>query len=203
MPESGPLVAILAAGGSRRLGMPKQLVRIGGMPLVRRQCLVALPQKWGRSPSSSARTVQMSRRRSRTCRSTSVGTMMARRNGVVASPRRDRRTRESRRGAARYWPVISIESPLAICDIYATSGVRAAVVRASRGQASTSVLRPCCRRNAMTSCSDFAATPGRVRSLDPRRVPPLEVGNPRASFDIDHPDDVEVSRRAWECPSQR
>src|SRR4051812_11213709 len=42
MSESGPVVAVLAAGASRRLGMPKQLVLIDGMPLVRRQCLVAL-----------------------------------------------------------------------------------------------------------------------------------------------------------------
>jgi molybdenum cofactor cytidylyltransferase len=36
------LIAILAAGASRRLGQPKQLVDIGGEPLLRRQCRVAL-----------------------------------------------------------------------------------------------------------------------------------------------------------------
>jgi molybdenum cofactor cytidylyltransferase len=40
------LIAILAAGGSRRLGRPKQLVDIGGggggEPLLRRQCRVAI-----------------------------------------------------------------------------------------------------------------------------------------------------------------
>lgn len=41
MPD-GPLIAILAAGASRRLGRPKQLVYIDGEPLIRRQCRVAI-----------------------------------------------------------------------------------------------------------------------------------------------------------------
>jgi molybdenum cofactor cytidylyltransferase len=36
------LVAILAAGASRRLGQPKQLVTVDGEPLLRRQCRMAL-----------------------------------------------------------------------------------------------------------------------------------------------------------------
>lgn len=36
------LVAILAAGASRRLGRPKQLVEIDGEPLIRRQCLTGV-----------------------------------------------------------------------------------------------------------------------------------------------------------------
>jgi molybdenum cofactor cytidylyltransferase len=36
------LVAILAAGASRRLGQPKQLVQIGDEPLLRRQCRIAI-----------------------------------------------------------------------------------------------------------------------------------------------------------------
>src|SRR4051794_599447 len=36
------LVAVLAAGASRRLGRPKQLVELDGQPLVRRQCRTAV-----------------------------------------------------------------------------------------------------------------------------------------------------------------
>jgi molybdenum cofactor cytidylyltransferase len=36
------LVAVLAAGASRRLGQPKQLVQVGDEPLLRRQCRVAI-----------------------------------------------------------------------------------------------------------------------------------------------------------------
>jgi CTP:molybdopterin cytidylyltransferase MocA len=41
------LVALLAAGASRRLGQPKQLVEINGEPLLRRQCRVALDARLG------------------------------------------------------------------------------------------------------------------------------------------------------------
>lgn len=42
------LIAILAAGASKRLGQPKQLVKIDGQPLIRRQCQVALDAGIGR-----------------------------------------------------------------------------------------------------------------------------------------------------------
>lgn len=41
------LVAILAAGASRRLGQPKQLVMLAGEPLVRRQCRMAIESQTG------------------------------------------------------------------------------------------------------------------------------------------------------------
>jgi molybdenum cofactor cytidylyltransferase len=41
------LIAVLAAGASRRLGQPKQLVSIDGEPLLRRQCRVALEAELG------------------------------------------------------------------------------------------------------------------------------------------------------------
>ncbi len=46
-PELRLLVAILAAGGSRRLGRPKQLVMLDGEPLLRRQCRIALEAQIG------------------------------------------------------------------------------------------------------------------------------------------------------------
>jgi CTP:molybdopterin cytidylyltransferase MocA len=45
--ESQVLVTILAAGASRRLRQPKQLVTIGGESLLRRQCRVALESQTG------------------------------------------------------------------------------------------------------------------------------------------------------------
>jgi CTP:molybdopterin cytidylyltransferase MocA len=41
------LVAVLAAGASRRLGRPKQLVEIDGEPLIRRQCRIAIEANIG------------------------------------------------------------------------------------------------------------------------------------------------------------
>jgi CTP:molybdopterin cytidylyltransferase MocA len=41
------LVAILAAGGSRRLGQPKQLVMINGEAMLRRQCRTAIEARLG------------------------------------------------------------------------------------------------------------------------------------------------------------
>src|SRR5947209_1480114 len=45
--KSRLLLAVLAAGASRRLGQPKQLVAIGGEPLLRCQCRVALAAQIG------------------------------------------------------------------------------------------------------------------------------------------------------------
>jgi CTP:molybdopterin cytidylyltransferase MocA len=48
LPDQGRLlVAILAAGASRRLGQPKQLVEIDGEPILRRQCRMALEARLG------------------------------------------------------------------------------------------------------------------------------------------------------------
>ena len=41
------MIALLAAGASRRLGVPKQLVVVDGLPLLRRQALVALAASIG------------------------------------------------------------------------------------------------------------------------------------------------------------
>jgi molybdenum cofactor cytidylyltransferase len=41
------LIAILAAGASRRLGTPKQLVKVDGEALIRRQCQIALKSDLG------------------------------------------------------------------------------------------------------------------------------------------------------------
>src|ERR1700674_5780337 len=41
------VVAVLAAGASRRLGRAKQLVPVGGQPLLRRQCRCALSARVG------------------------------------------------------------------------------------------------------------------------------------------------------------
>lgn len=41
------LLTVLAAGASRRLGQPKQLVMLEGEPLVRRQCRVAIESQTG------------------------------------------------------------------------------------------------------------------------------------------------------------
>jgi molybdenum cofactor cytidylyltransferase len=41
------LIAVLAAGASRRLGQPKQLVPVGGEPLLRRQCRIAIESQIG------------------------------------------------------------------------------------------------------------------------------------------------------------
>jgi molybdenum cofactor cytidylyltransferase len=45
--ENRLLLAVLAAGASRRLGQPKQLVALDGEPLLRRQCRVALEANIG------------------------------------------------------------------------------------------------------------------------------------------------------------
>jgi molybdenum cofactor cytidylyltransferase len=49
MAEAGDCaVVVLAAGGSTRMGEPKQLIRINGVPLVRRASLVAVEARLGR-----------------------------------------------------------------------------------------------------------------------------------------------------------
>lgn len=47
LPRGSLLLAVLAAGGSQRLGRRKQLVMIAGEPLLRRQCRIALDSQLG------------------------------------------------------------------------------------------------------------------------------------------------------------
>jgi molybdenum cofactor cytidylyltransferase len=47
MPEPVVVVALLAAGASRRLGAPKQVVTFDGVPLLRRHALMALAASIG------------------------------------------------------------------------------------------------------------------------------------------------------------
>ncbi len=204
MPESGPLVAILAAGGSRRLGMPKQLVRIGGMPLVRRQCLVALAAEVGPV------TVIVGSHGADVAAALSdlpidICWNHEWQEGMASSLRRAVTAGRVSHAAALL--VLACDQyRITACDLrhlrdeWRQGGGRACLSRAGEHLGPPAMLPSECYDQLLRLRGDTGARPV---LFDPRRVPPLEVGNPRASFDIDHPDDVEVSRRAWECPSQR
>lgn len=198
MPRSEPdlVVAVLAAGASRRLGRPKQLVTLDGEPLLRRQCRCALAAGLGDV------TVILGYNAAQHRLAIQDLPVEVRVNGnwsqgLGATLRCAVRVAQLRRAALLVFP----------CDLYR---VTAADLRELRNRWQQSPSNACVSR-----AGDHAGPPAilpvayheRILALQgdvgarailfqPAGPRPEEVVNPRAFFDLDCSDDVRVAA-AW------
>ncbi|HVQ13079.1 MAG TPA: nucleotidyltransferase family protein [Vicinamibacterales bacterium] len=191
MSEPEVLVAIPAAGASRRLGRPKQLVALGGEPLLRRQCRCALSAGVGPvlvilgcDADRHAQVIEDL--------PVEVCVNHAWLEGMAASLRHVVDAASERRAA----------SLILQCDQYRVTPAEL------RTLYDTWRLAPA---SACVSCwDDYAGPPAIVPSeyyddvrrlrgdvgarallYDARRPRPTEVANPRATFDLDSLEDLE------------
>ena len=194
--EPDLVVAVLAAGASRRLGRPKQLVTLDGEPLLRRQCRCALAAGVGDVSvilGSSADQYRL------VIQDLPVEVRVNGNwaQGLAATLRCAVRAAQVRRAALLVLP----------CDLYRVTPDDLRALRSRWLQAPW---------NACVSCADDYAGPpailpisyyGRILALrgdtgaravlfQPGSSHPEEVVNPRARFDLDCSDDVQVAA-AW------
>jgi molybdenum cofactor cytidylyltransferase len=191
------VVAVLAAGASRRLGRAKQLVRFGGEPLVRRQCRCAVASDVGHVVAILGCDAERHRA---AIEDLPVAICVNREwaEGLAATLRCAVDAAGARRAALLVLP----------CDQYR---ITAADLRALCSAWRNAPSQPCVSR-----ADSYAGPPAilplehhdRVRGLrgdtgarsllyqSARR--PTEVVNPRALFDLDCPEDLRVAT-AWQA----
>jgi molybdenum cofactor cytidylyltransferase len=195
------LIAILAAGASRRLGTPKQLVQIADEPLLRRQCRVALSA--GVGPVAAILGCDADR-----C-APAIEDL-----GVDIRVNDD--WREGMAASLRHAVGVAdeVEAPAVLvlgCDQYR---ITAADLR---------TLHDAWRQSPSSACvsrwDDYTGPPvvlpvewyDRVRQLrgdrgacrilyDPSKPPPIEVTSPHAPYDLDSPEDLLVAQNASGAP---
>ena len=193
MPEDAILVAVLAAGASRRLGTPKQLVSVGGVPLARRQCSVALAANVGpvvivtgsRAADVAAAVAGL---QVDVCVNPDweEGLATSLRCAVVAA--RLNRARALLVFACDQYPVTT-EDLVGLSSAWRHAGRVACVSRAGDHLGPPAVLPADCYDAVLRLHGDMGA---RSVLFDADRPHPLEVENPRAKFDLDHPHDLEA-----------
>ena len=194
MPENRLLVAILAAGASRRLGSPKQLIPIDGVPLARRQCRVALAAQLGpvaivvgsRAAEVIAAVADLP---VEICLNPDweEGMAASLRRGVLAA-------RQSRADALLVLACdqyrVTADDLCRLHDVWRDAGGVACVSRAGEHLGPPAVL-PADRYDAVLGLrGDGGARPV---LFDPRRLRPREVQIPNAFFDLDHPHDLKAT----------
>ena len=189
------LVAVLAAGGSRRLGRPKQLISIDGEPLVRRQCGVALLADLGPvavivgSHGDDVAAVLKDL-------PIDICWNPDWEEGLAASLRCAVTAARVNHAAALLMLAcdqyrITASDLRQLRDVWRDGGGVACVSRAGEHVGPPAVLPPDCYDQLLDLHGDVGARPV---LFDPRRLPPIEVENPRAIFDLDYPQDVKASR---------
>jgi CTP:molybdopterin cytidylyltransferase MocA len=185
MPPPSLVVAILAAGASRRLGRAKQLVPIDGEPLLRRQCRCALAAAVGQV----AAILGCNADRHRAVISdlpveVRVNGRWA--EGLAASLRCAVRAATSRGAALLVLPCdqyrVVPEDLRALCDTWRSAPERACVSRDGAYVGPPAILPVRYHEHLLRLQGDVGARSCLFRSEWPS---PIELINPRAGFDLD------------------
>jgi CTP:molybdopterin cytidylyltransferase MocA len=190
------VIAILAAGGSRRLGRAKQLVPIGGEPLLRRQCRCALSAQVGEVVAilgcDQARHSEVI-----VDLPVDVRVNDEWEEGLAATLRSAVRAAQGRRAALLVLPCdqyrIIPDDLRRLYDHWRRAPRIACVSRSGRYAGPPAILPMHYYNHVLRLCGDIGA-----RSLlyDGERPSPDEIANPRAAFDLDSPEDMRIAE-AW------
>jgi molybdenum cofactor cytidylyltransferase len=191
MPENSVLVAVLAAGASRRLGTAKQLVAVDGIPLVRRQCLVALAARLGqvaivvgsRAPEVTAVVADLP---------VDICMNPDWQEGMAASLRCAVLAAEQHEAdALLVLPCdqyrITSDDISRLRDAWRQAGGAPCLSRAGAHLGPPAMIPADCYAGVLGLRGDVGA---RAVLCDRRRQTLLEVENPHAIFDLDHPYDL-------------
>jgi molybdenum cofactor cytidylyltransferase len=196
MSRPSVVVAVLAAGASRRLGRPKQFVPIGGEPLLRRQCRCAIAAGIGDVVAVLGCNADQC---SRLIGDLPVEVRVNGRwtEGQAASLRCAVRAARSRGAALLVLPCdqyrVVADDLQALYETWHQSPERACISRDGRYAGPPAILPIQYHDNVLELRGDVGA---RAFLFPSPAAPPAEVFNPRASSDLDSPDDARLAE-AW------
>ena len=190
------VVAVLAAGASRRLGRAKQLVPVGGEPLLRRQCRCALSARVGEVVAILG-CDEAHHREAIIDLPVDVRVNDEWEEGLAATLRSAVRMARGRRAALLVLPCdqyrIIPEDLRTLSDRWRRAPSIACASRWGRYAGPPAILPIHYHDEVLGLHGDIGA-----RSLlyHPRRPSPDEIANPRAPFDLDSPEDMRTAE-AW------
>jgi CTP:molybdopterin cytidylyltransferase MocA len=188
------VVVILAAGASRRLGSAKQLVSIGGEPLLRRQCRCALKARVGRVLVVLGCDADQHRRVIADL-PVEVRVNDEWQEGIAATLRHAVGVAIVRRAASLILPCdqyrITPNDLRTLHDTWRLVSSAACVSRWRDYAGPPAILPVECYEDVLGLRGDTGA---RALLYNPQRPRPLEVANPRATYDLDSPQDLTIAQ---------
>jgi CTP:molybdopterin cytidylyltransferase MocA len=190
------LVVILAAGASRRLGRAKQLVPIGGEPLLRRQCRCALKARVGRVLVILGCDADRHRQAIADL-PVEVRVNEEWQEGIAATLRHAVGVAIVGRAASLVLPCdqyrITPNDLRSLRDTWRLASSAACVSRWHDYAGPPAILPIECYAAILELRGDAGA---RALLYDPQRPQPLEVANRRAMYDLDSPQDLTIAQGA-------
>ena len=193
------LVVILAAGASHRLGRAKQLVSIGGEPLLRRQCRCALAARVGPVLVMLGWDADQHKR---AIADLAVDVLVNDewQEGIAATLRHAVAVASARRAALLVLPCdqyrITPDDLRTLYDTWRLSPSTACVSRWRDYSGPPAILPIECYDEVLALRGDTGA---RAVLYHSQRPHPMEITNQRATYDLDSPADM-ILARSSSCP---